>query len=524
MNVAVNRLTLRGACDAPHHDAFLIEDALNTQISSEKRLVLVRTLNLLPTGGQDCTSYDCRHMVASRVATSWARTLAGACHGGSDSAAGANSVWFHDLAEAKAILLSRLARGQSVDGWYWKLAVNLWRCQPLAQWVADELAADPPDAQANGSIMLLHRLLAQNRIETVEEAIKLYLQRQSGNELPVFRGANHRHQDGQRMSGSNDPAEMVSAPSPVTDRLKPDSLARLQSALPTNLLIILQRLYRQPSGRTALVSLTTRLIVTASPELRLHPQMLQNAAQQILDGSLSSPLQKRLTEPPSKQPVSAVMPSMARRTKSLAGAKMRVPQINRNSVETPAIASLPIDNEPGAWPSRETQSDAASPGTMPTEQRSAAAGLFYIVNILRILDWPGWLSHRPELLACQPTAQLLRHAARHHRANPRDPVFAFLDERLCDQPPVDAESLGFWRQAVDKWLRRRLRMNIASLIKRQGWMQWQDDQLAVRFPLQGIDMRLRRMALDRDPGWVDWAGLSIRFHFGDRSDTGGNFP
>jgi hypothetical protein len=42
-----------------------------------------------------------------------------------------------------------------------------------------------------------------------------------------------------------------------------------------------------------------------------------------------------------------------------------------------------------------------------------------------------------------------------------------------------------------------------------------EDRIAIRFPADAADPRLRRLALDVDPGWVPWLGLAIRYHFRD---------
>ena len=45
-----------------------------------------------------------------------------------------------------------------------------------------------------------------------------------------------------------------------------------------------------------------------------------------------------------------------------------------------------------------------------------------------------------------------------------------------------------------------------------------DLKLVVHYPAADADIALRRRALDRDPGWTDWIGLSIRYNFGGTED------
>ncbi len=35
----------------------------------------------------------------------------------------------------------------------------------------------------------------------------------------------------------------------------------------------------------------------------------------------------------------------------------------------------------------------------------------------------------------------------------------------------------------------------------------------VMFDINRTDLRLRRVALDSDPGWVPWLGRVVRFHY-----------
>ena len=58
-------------------------------------------------------------------------------------------------------------------------------------------------------------------------------------------------------------------------------------------------------------------------------------------------------------------------------------------------------------------------------------------------------------------------------------------------------------------------VRLSELARRRGWLHLTDDTLLVRFPLEAADLRLRRLALDADPGWVPWLGLAVRYHYRD---------
>jgi len=123
-----------------------------------------------------------------------------------------------------------------------------------------------------------------------------------------------------------------------------------------------------------------------------------------------------------------------------------------------------------------------------------------------------WLDERPALLAGGFGRALLRHIALHHRAAPDDPALLAL---AGDEPSGLDESLRFWRIALDRWLRRTTGVRLHDLIRRPGHLIAEADRILVRFPIDAADIRLRRHALDIDPGWTPWLGLSVRYVYRD---------
>ena len=93
-----------------------------------------------------------------------------------------------------------------------------------------------------------------------------------------------------------------------------------------------------------------------------------------------------------------------------------------------------------------------------------------------------------------------------------DPLFALL---TAPDPPPHDDALAAWRVGLDRWLRRRVRLRLSDLARRGGWLHLTDTTLLVRFPLDAANLRLRRLALDSDPGWVPWLGLVVRYQYRD---------
>src|SRR5689334_10235589 len=121
--VTVNRLRMRHPPREAGDPCFGIEDALRTEIPASERLVLVRRMRL---AGSALPAPPWRRAEMMRAA------YAGA-------AADANCVWFESPMEARRLLLRALLRGQTVRGWFWRLAVPDWAALPLDAWLPEVL-------------------------------------------------------------------------------------------------------------------------------------------------------------------------------------------------------------------------------------------------------------------------------------------------------------------------------------------------------------------------------------------------
>ena len=50
---------------------------------------------------------------------------------------------------------------------------------------------------------------------------------------------------------------------------------------------------------------------------------------------------------------------------------------------------------------------------------------------------------------------------------------------------------------------------------RRGHLLGERDRVLIRFPVATADIRLRRRALDVDPGWTPWLGLVVLYVYRD---------
>jgi hypothetical protein len=75
-----------------------------------------------------------------------------------------------------------------------------------------------------------------------------------------------------------------------------------------------------------------------------------------------------------------------------------------------------------------------------------------------------------------------------------------------------------WMTAARRWLRRNAQLGLADLVVRSGRITATRTHIDLFFDLAQADIRVRRVGLDIDPGWVSWLGRVIYFHY--REETG----
>ena len=84
---------------------------------------------------------------------------------------------------------------------------------------------------------------------------------------------------------------------------------------------------------------------------------------------------------------------------------------------------------------------------------------------------------------------------------------------LLFQPVRFDDLVRAMQLTVGVYLRRYCRMSLRTLLTRPGRVVLTPTHWDVIFDLNQTDLRLRRVALDSDPGWVVWLGKVVQFHF-----------
>ena len=75
------------------------------------------------------------------------------------------------------------------------------------------------------------------------------------------------------------------------------------------------------------------------------------------------------------------------------------------------------------------------------------------------------------------------------------------------------EATTLWLDACRRWLRRIGGLGLASLVARPGRLALTGTHADLFFGLAQTDLRVRRLGLDIDPGWLPWFGRVVAFHY-----------
>lgn len=286
-------------------------------------------------------------------------------------------------------------------------------------------------------------------------------------------------------------ASGVSAPS-ATGEGADLPMARILAGLAPATRATLHRVLRDPGWPPDLRRfLVLQLLLAAEPQRLAAPPPQLTALVEAILGHLLSPPAAEETQPGPD----------AGTPRSITASRRAATQADADPVTT-----LPTGTMGPA-------SERAQEAWAFSERRSAGAGLFLLIRPLALMGFATWLERHPDALAGGFAVALLHHIAIRQRISPEDALWHFL-------PPMPAEApvhwLDAWRVGLDRWLRRHPRRRLAEVVRRPGWLRGDAEVLSIRFAVEAADIRLRRLALDVDPGWVPWLGRNLVYVYADR--------
>lgn len=489
-DVLVSRLRLRTAPDHAVRTRVRVEDALRLA-DPDDRLLVCRRLDLgrMPVGA---TPAQWAERAVARVGELRARAV----HATWPNAADRDAVWFHSAEEARALLLRELAAGRTPSAWFWRLAVRDWGGAPLAVW--------------------LPRLLGQaasDPVVLVSVARAVAAAAASGRLAGIVAALSH-------ISEPSLPARSVAPEAPSSASFdRPTTLARARRLIahldPAAIPAITRVLADGTTPRSTRATIVRLALIAAEPALATQAGLLAALVSALVEDAetvaraktaeAASPLPRNLDSPigtpdPPGTEVVGTIP-----TREAAAARTPPPPAPRADRAGPTLGPRPA-----------TPEEPGPPIVAMQERRSRSAGLFLVIRSLILMGFPEWLQARPDLTDARFPRLLLHAIATRMRAPADDPVFAAIgleQAELSGQPHGD--DLTAWRVGLDRWLRRTARIRLVDVATRPGWILSAGEHLRLRYRLDDADIRLRRHALDLDPGWVAWLGQVVHYHYKD---------
>ena len=172
----------------------------------------------------------------------------------------------------------------------------------------------------------------------------------------------------------------------------------------------------------------------------------------------------------------------------------------------PAEIASPLPTEPSITPFDTAPLSEMS--AAPERLFTRAGGLFFLVPLLVHANFPAFLETLPDENREPVPWALLKLALQHARIARADPLCVALEA----SPPCRLP-LGRWLMAANRLSRQLCGLNLRQTISRPALVTLAPTHVDLFFRASEADVRIRRAALDLDPGWVPWLGRAISYHF-----------
>ena len=496
----------------------LLEDALHTAAlpaADGGWLWLVRSLSvgrIDPRGSSASLALTIERQLAQLGAL--------ALHGSDPGAETAPVVYFRTSLEASILLALRLCRGEPIQGWFWSVAVPAW--QP-----------GTPAEQALRQI-LRSTFMLPGGVAAVAQFVQALVLAQAGPYLL----ASLSPQDGPPLLHACGWA--AAAAGPASGGRTPRLATHWHSTL-------LDGICQWGAGDGRTLWLVAMALVASNPSRLADPTLLDQAhavIEQLLPGRLATAAGAAVREPRDPpMPWNVEAPSNWDLANGPAGAVSRRQPEPGEAPGTPAQRGdepLPAAPAPAGSPSEASLSkDNGADLPQPTPAIELAslvwsglppcstsyAGLLFLIPLLSQLDIEAWLANHPQLLELDWPRHLLLRIAAQLGIPPEDPVLAALAADGLEPGPqvVVLNSISrHWSKILQRWSQAPGRLSLAALVHRPGSLVWQRTHLDLYFDHRQAEIRVRRLGLDVDPGWVSWLALVVQFHYrnGGSSDGG----
>ena len=117
-------------------------------------------------------------------------------------------------------------------------------------------------------------------------------------------------------------------------------------------------------------------------------------------------------------------------------------------------------------------------------------------------------------------ARLFLRIARYAGIDEGDPILLWAEITRNESEPEEIPDrlLRLWLIKIRRWCWRNGRITVREIVRRHGYVTLTRTDLDVALSIDSADIRIRRIGLDLDPGWVPWFGRVVRFHYRYRGE------
>jgi hypothetical protein len=127
------------------------------------------------------------------------------------------------------------------------------------------------------------------------------------------------------------------------------------------------------------------------------------------------------------------------------------------------------------------------------------------------LGMESFLESNPHLIEFDLPRRLLRTIAQRLAIPEDDSVWTVLTDgsNHCSETIL----IRSWLTSMRRWSRLNAEMGLHNLVTRSGQISITRTHINIWFEPQQADIRIRRVGLDLNPGWVPWFGRVVAFHY-----------
>ena len=149
---------------------------------------------------------------------------------------------------------------------------------------------------------------------------------------------------------------------------------------------------------------------------------------------------------------------------------------------------------------------------------TAGAGLYFLVNVIARFG----IAHRTPGIGF--LARFFRCVAQYAGIQSHDSILLWTSMALEEADPeeeVNEHLQRVWLRKIRRWCRRNGEIGLREIVRRPGFVTLTRAHLDVSLSIDSADIRIRRIGLDLDPGWLPWFGRVIHFHYRHRGELHG---